>query len=55
MLKQFVGTLPANCLNVFDYFVGLARKGLKDLFPVLISVLHVKKITFDFKGIPRYI
>ena len=27
-LKQFVGKLPANCLSVFDHFVGLALKGL---------------------------
>ena len=27
-LKQFVGNLPANCLSVFDHFVGLALKGL---------------------------
>ena len=28
-LKQFVCELPANCLSVFDRFVGLALKGLK--------------------------
>ena len=28
-LKQFVGNLPTNCLSVFDYFVGLALKGLR--------------------------
>ena len=27
-LKQFVGKLPTNCLNVFDHLVGLALKGL---------------------------
>ena len=27
-LKQFVGRLLANCLNVFDHFVGLVLKGL---------------------------
>ena len=27
-LKQFVDNLPRNCLSVFDYFVGLALKGL---------------------------
>ena len=27
-LKQFVGKLPTNCLSVFDYFVGLAFKGV---------------------------
>ena len=25
-LKQFVGNLPTNCLNVFGHFVGLALK-----------------------------
>ena len=29
-LKQFVGKLPTNCLNVFDHFVGLALKGLSE-------------------------
>ena len=28
-LKQFVGNLPTNCLNVFDHFVTLTLKGLK--------------------------
>ena len=28
ILKQFVGNLPMNCLNVLDHFVGLALKGL---------------------------
>ena len=30
-LKQFVGILPTNCLSVFDHFVGMALKGLKDV------------------------
>ena len=30
-LKQFVGNLPTNCLSVFDHFVKLALKGLKEL------------------------
>ena len=30
-LKQFVGSLPTNCLSVFDHFVILALKGLKTL------------------------
>ena len=30
-LKQFVGILPTNCLSVFDHFVGLVLKGLKDV------------------------
>ena len=29
-LKQFVGKLLRHCLSVFDYFVGLALKGLSD-------------------------
>ena len=29
ILKKFVGNLPTNCWSVFDYFVGLALKGLK--------------------------
>ena len=28
ILKQFVGTLPTNCLSVFDHFVRLVFKGL---------------------------
>ena len=28
-LKQFAGSLPTNCLCVFDNFVGLALKALK--------------------------
>ena len=31
-LKQFVGNLSRNCLNVFDHFVGLALKGLISKF-----------------------
>ena len=27
-VKQFVGNLPTNCLNVFDHFVILGLKGL---------------------------
>ena len=27
-LKQFVGSLPTNCLSVFDHFMNLAVKGL---------------------------
>ena len=28
-LKQFVGNLPTNSLSVFDHYVKLTRKGLK--------------------------
>ena len=29
-LKQFVGNLPTNCLGMFDHFVELALKGLRN-------------------------
>ena len=29
-LKQFVSKLPTNCLSVFNHFVGLVLKGLKN-------------------------
>ena len=34
-LKQFVGNLPTNCLVIFDHFVQLALKGLRNssVFP----------------------
>ena len=31
-LKQFVGKLPTSYLSVFDHFVFLAYKGLKNVF-----------------------
>ena len=37
-LKQFVGSLPAKCLSVFDHFVGLALKGLKKMLTFTHSV-----------------
>ena len=30
-LNKFVGKLTANCLSVFDHFVGLALKGLRSI------------------------
>ena len=36
-LKQFVGNMPMNCLSVFDHFVGLALKGLKELLIQFIN------------------
>ena len=45
-LKQFVGKLPTNCLNVFDHFVGLALKGLMQWFLVRVS------LTFKCWGSP---
>ena len=35
-LKQFVGKLPANCLSVFDDFVKLVLKGLRNLCQILL-------------------
>ena len=29
-LKQIVGNLPTICLSVFDHFINLALKGLKE-------------------------
>ena len=37
-LKNFVGNLPTNCLNVFDHLVGLAFKGIKTKESILQSV-----------------
>ena len=31
IIRQFLLT---NCLSVFDHFVGLAQKGLKNVYPV---------------------
>ena len=40
-LKQFVGKLLTNCLSMFDYFVGLALKGLKaPTFVMLSNSIH---------------
>ena len=33
-LKQLVGNSSANCLSVFDHFVGLTLKGLNIMAPV---------------------
>ena len=35
-LKQFVRKLPTNCLSVFDHFVGLALKELKEASDLVI-------------------
>ena len=39
-LKQFVAKLPTNCLCVFDHFVKLALKGLKE---------HSQELTRELK------
>ena len=36
-IQAFVGNLPTNCSSVFDHFVGLALKGLKDCFIHMLS------------------
>ena len=36
-LKQFVGKLPANCLGVFDHFVGLVQPLLKNFVLVKLN------------------
>ena len=41
--KQFVGKLPANCLSVSDYFVGLALKGL-NIVLLRGKVVHVSQL-----------
>ena len=49
-LKQFVGKLPTNYLNVFDHFVGLALKGLAFVFALPVEC------TVSFHGFPsRYL
>ena len=48
-LKQFVGHLPTNCLSVFDHFVILVLKGLKD-------EIRLRSVDFvsNFKHIRSY-
>ena len=46
-LKQFVGSLPTNCLSVFDHFVGLVLKALKATkkqFTLIFTLNWVNKI-----------
>ena len=40
-VKQFLGSLPTNCLSLFDHFVKLALKGLRvsqNIFCLSLSV-----------------
>ena len=57
-LKQFVGKLPTNCLSVFDHFVKLALKGLKEPFFCLFCFcLHLccsSSINGNFKVEKKY-
>ena len=42
-LKQFIGKLPTNYLSVFDHFVKLAFKGLRETVKCLLLTLVGKK------------
>ena len=44
-LKQFVGNLPTNCLNVFDDFVELVPKGLR-LIKLSLNIRKTKHTLF---------
>ena len=48
-LKQFVGCYPTNCFSVFDHFVELALKGLKES-----AYAKVKEITSRLKRITHF-
>ena len=39
---QFVGNFPTNCLSVFDHFVGLAFKGLKNLCRTTLVLIPIR-------------
>ena len=61
-LKQFVGSLPTNCLSVSDHFVRMALKGLKKskklskFLHVLLpdqNPLFLRRILSEFKIIPQ--
>ena len=45
-LKQFIGNLPRNCLNVFDHFVGFGLEGLNvALLPILSTQILMGKLS----------
>ena len=51
-LKQFVGKLPANCLSVFDHFVGLALNGpthflVRGDIAIYPSIFTFKRLTYS--------
>ena len=50
-LKQFVGNLPTNCLNVFDHFVKLA---LKELIKVIIAETRIIRLINYTEGLLDY-
>ena len=45
-LKQFVGNLPTNCLSVFDHFMNLALKGLKENIALKSVFFTVRLVLF---------
>ena len=48
-LQQFVDNLPTNCLSVFDYFVGLALKGLTNYFRKMAISVRYTTVKKEFK------
>ena len=46
--KQFVGKLLTNCLNVFNHFLGLARKGLSKSKIIVCSFTSNITLVFVF-------
>ena len=49
--KQFVGKLPTNRLSVFDYFVGLAPKGLR----ISVSTIKKQSVYLLFKSVDGFL
>ena len=49
-LKQFVGNLPTNCLNVFGHFIGLAIKGLNSSSSKPSSTVTMNRKTLIFSN-----
>ena len=47
-LKQFVGNLPTNCLSVFDHFMNLALKRLKEILEIPTICVGFKKLSISF-------
>ena len=51
-LKQFVGKLPTNCLSVFEHFVGLTIKGLRNInFLQAADPLYFNILRYSVLGI----
>ena len=45
-LKQFVGNLPMNCISVFDHFLGLALKGLMEVYSIPHAIFETTRSRF---------